>query len=100
MLNKYNNIKSSVYKGLFAMFTLTTLVIAHWSLANFYVAMCAPTGFVGILQTALGMGSPICSFLISVQQRTSELYTCIWLSIIIAMWNFGNALREVTCKKS
>lgn len=57
-----------------------------------YMHVCAPPGLLGVVQTALGMGSPLCSFLIMVQQRTAELYIGVWGCIAIAVTSFGSII--------
>lgn len=88
-------LKTPLRKGLLALGTLSTLVILHWVMTQLYVCMCAPTGLTGILYTAMGMGSPLCSFLITIQQRTAELYTAIWIAMALTMWNFGSVFYQL-----
>jgi hypothetical protein len=86
-------------KGALAFLSLSVLVTAHWFMIHSYVRFCAPPGFMGIFQTALGMGSPICSFLMTMHQRTTELYLAIWVSFALMVWNFGIAIYDYDWKK-
>lgn len=87
--------KSNIYNGTAALTAFIALIVVHWIVSQMYGRICAPPGFMGMIHTAFGMGSPVCSFLIMIQQRTAELYIAMWMCIAIAVSNLGTVAYGV-----
>lgn len=51
----------------------------HWLLVRFYAWFCVPASFTGYLTSFMTTGSPICSFSLSLMERTSHMYFSSWV---------------------
>ena len=66
----------------FKYFSLPFLIVfIHWISVYIYSRYCAPSDVYGILSSMISTGSPICSTLISVSEKTSSLYISTWALI-------------------
>ncbi len=66
---------------------LLTTLSSHWMCTQAYVSICAPRSFVGFLYTMVGIGSPMCGFLMQMQQKSAEYYSILWIATGIAIIN-------------
>ncbi len=57
------------------------IVFIHWISVYIYSRYCIPTNMSGILTSMISTGSPICSTLISIAEKTSSLYISTWVLI-------------------
>jgi hypothetical protein len=57
------------------------IVFIHWISVYIYSRYCIPTNMYGILTSMISTGSPICSTLISIADKTSSLYISTWALI-------------------
>jgi hypothetical protein len=59
------------------------IVFIHWISIYIYAKYCIPNDIYGILSSMISTGSPICSTLISVSEKTSSLYISTWALIAV-----------------
>ena len=60
----------------------------HWLIIQLYAAICAPVGFVGLLNSFLLLGSPTCQFLNYVQYHLSTHYVAVLASMGVSVLAF------------
>ena len=73
-----NIFKSSAIVCLkFSAFMLSTC-FAHWFLVNIYSYYCVPPTIMGILQSIISLGSPVCQFVNMLQYELAKHYISIW----------------------
>lgn len=84
---------------------LILLVLSsHWICAHLYVHACVPSGIMGFLQTMVGLGSPMCGFLMQMQTKTAEYYSILWLGCgltlinVISSYIGGQNVKEIKRK--
>lgn len=74
----------------FAGFT-SGLVGLYWGVSQFHSNYCAPSGWSGLFQTAILMGSPACLIAVEVIAKTGEVYTALWYGTLATgaslMWD-------------
>ena len=74
----------------FAGFT-SGLVGLYWGVSQFHSNYCAPSGWGGLFQTAILMGSPACLIAVEVIAKTGEVYTALWYGTLATgaslMWD-------------
>jgi hypothetical protein len=54
------------------------ILFIHWISVYIYSRYCIPTDMYGILTSIITTGSPICSTLITISEKTSSLYISTW----------------------
>jgi hypothetical protein len=54
------------------------IVGIHWFSIYIYSRFCIPSNVYDILTSMISTGSPICSTLISIAEKTSSLYISTW----------------------
>ena len=57
------------------------IVFIHWISIYIYSRYCVPTDVYSVLTSMISTGSPICSTLLSVSDKTSSLYISTWALI-------------------
>ena len=57
------------------------IVFIHWISVYIYSRYCIPTDMYGILTSMISTGSPICSTLITISDKTYSLYISNWALI-------------------
>jgi len=55
----------------------------HWLFLRFYVYYCSPDGIIGYLSSYLTVASPICIFILSLIEKSSNMYLNAWIFITI-----------------
>lgn len=66
------------------------IVLIHWTSVYVYSRYCIPTDIYSILTSMISTGSPICSTLISISEKTSSLYISTWALIGIYILSLVN----------
>ena len=63
------------------------MLSSHWICTHAYAKVCAPVGVMGFLQTMIGLGSPMCGFLMQMQYKTAEYYSLLLIACGLAIIN-------------
>ncbi len=65
------------------------IISVHWLAVRFYSTHCVPSDFIGYITSYLTTANPMCSYVVKIIDKTSTIYTSIFLTI--SMWTI-NAL--------
>jgi len=70
--------------SLFPIFILSS----HWLAVKFYSNYCVSNDFVGYLLSYITVSSPICSFCLTLLEKTGTIYLTLWtsFSLVIIQW--------------
>ena len=66
------------------------IVFIHWISIYIYSRYCVPTYVYSVLTSMISTGSPICSTIITISEKTSSLYMSTWALIgvyILSVFN-------------
>jgi hypothetical protein len=66
------------------------IVFIHWISIYIYSRYCVPTDFYSIFTSMISTGSPICSTILTISEKTSSLYMSTWALIgvyILSVFN-------------
>jgi len=74
--------------SLFPIFILST----HWVALKFYSTYCVTPDFLGYLLSYITVSSPVCSFCLTVLEKTGNIYVTIWMSFSIVIVKFLTSL--------
>jgi|Laugresu1bdmlbsd_1035121.scaffolds.fasta_scaffold02549_3 hypothetical protein len=74
--------------ALFPIFILST----HWVALQFYSTYCVSPDLLGYLISYITVSSPVCSFCLTILERTGNIYYAIWLSFSIIIIRFFTTL--------
>ena len=70
------------------------LVFSYWLTTRLHAHYCAPSGLYGLFWTPLMMGSPFCLAAIQIMNKTTEIYSAIWLGLIGSLFTFLYSIYE------
>ena len=76
------------------------LVLIHWSAIYCYSYFCIPNNIYSIFSTAIWTGSPLCSALMSISEKTSSLYISSWGIVALFMLSILNDIYNKFIPKS
>jgi len=63
-------------------FSLPFLIVCiHWISITIYSNYCAPSNLYEVFTSMIVVGSPICSVLLTIAEKTSSLYITTWAFI-------------------
>ena len=74
-------------KYLLVLLLIFMTLSSHWLCTHMYIWACAPSGFIGFLRTSIGLGSPMCGFLMQMQYQTAKYYSVLWIAVGISIIN-------------
>lgn len=63
------------------------IISVHWLAVRFYSTHCVPDNLMGYITTYLTAANPVCSYVVKIIDKTSSIYTCVFLTM--SMWTIN-----------
>ena len=65
-----------------------SMVGGYWCVTQLHAYYCAPSGFYGMIQTALLMSSPVCRTFVSIMSNIDSIYGAVWGGLFLSSMSF------------
>ena len=72
----------------------------HWTAAQMYAQLCAPSGFYGYIVTFFNVANPVCSYALQVMDISKYFYNQSWIFIGITTLGACKHIYETHAKES
>jgi|TARA_B110000971_G_C19875414_1_gene438210 hypothetical protein len=69
---------------------------SHWFLVNTYSYYCVPPTILGVFQSIISLGSPVCQFINMLQYELARHYISIWATVGTALVTWLVAKNTIT----
>jgi hypothetical protein len=74
------NFKKYSKKIGFVILTILFINIIQWASIQFLYNYCSKSGFWGVVENLLSLGSPVCHFVNNIQYNLSTYYVQMWIT--------------------